>query len=347
MRLKLKYLQKFLDRYGQVRCYLRKPGHTRVPLPPPGTAGFMLAYENAIAAEPEAVGSRRTKAGTMAALAVAYFSSPAFKAVDAVTQRKYRGIVEHLVAEHGDKRIVDLRREHIEKMLVKKAETPAAANNWLHVMRQMMRVAVAERLRADDPSAGVKRLRYVSQGHQMWSEEDIAVFEHHFPVGTMPRLAMALMLYTGCRISDAVQLGRQHIKGGLLTYTQHKNRRRKAVVLTIPVHPELQRVIDATPAQHLVFLTTGFNKPFKSSASLGNWMRARCREAGLSECRSHGLRKAIARRLAEAGMTPHRIMSITGHTTLKEVERYTRGADQVRLAREAMAGLVADRGNGQ
>jgi integrase len=342
MRLKLKHLQKFVDRYGQTRCYLRKPGHKRVPLPPPGTREFLAAYEAALANEPDPVGAKRTKAGTMAALAVAYFAAPAFKAVDVVTQRKYRGVVEHLVAEHGDKRIADLRREHIEKMLAKKAETPAAANNWLHIMRQMMQVAVAERLRNDDPTIGVRRLRYVSRGHLDWGEDSIAAFEAHFPIGTMPRLAMALMVFTGCRISDAVRLGRQHVKGGLLTYTQHKNRNRKPVTLTIPVHPELAKIIAATPANvHMTFVASSLGKPFKSSASLGNWMRERCREAGLPECSSHGLRKATARRLAEAGMTPHQIMSITGHSTLKEVQRYTAAADQQRLAVEARRGLVA------
>jgi integrase len=66
-------------------------------------------------------------------------------------------------------------------------------------------------------------------------------------------------------------------------------------------------------------------------------MRRWCDEAGLpSECGPHGLRKATARRLAEARATVHQIAAITGHRSLKEVARYTQGADQVRLAREAI-----------
>ncbi|WP_082064366.1 tyrosine-type recombinase/integrase [Brevundimonas sp. KM4] len=49
-----------------------------------------------------------------------------------------------------------------------------------------------------------------------------------------------------------------------------------------------------------------------------------------------GLRKAAARRLAESGCTPHQIAAITGHKTLKEVERYTRAAAQKALAGAAM-----------
>ena len=55
----------------------------------------------------------------------------------------------------------------------------------------------------------------------------------------------------------------------------------------------------------------------------------------------HGLRKAAARRLAEALCEPHEIMSITGHRTLKEVTRYTEAFDRAKLGRSAMAKLAA------
>jgi integrase len=69
----------------------------------------------------------------------------------------------------------------------------------------------------------------------------IAAFNARHPIGTKARLAMTLMLYTGCRRADAVLLGRANIRGGFLTYTQQKNRIRKPVTLTIPVHSELRR----------------------------------------------------------------------------------------------------------
>jgi integrase len=43
-----------------------------------------------------------------------------------------------------------------------------------------------------------------------------------------------------------------------------------------------------------------------------------------------------ARRLAEAGCTMHEIAAIIGHASLNEVQRYTKAADQARLARAAM-----------
>ena len=50
----------------------------------------------------------------------------------------------------------------------------------------------------------------------------------------------------------------------------------------------------------------------------------------------HGLRKAACRRLAEAGASANEIMSITGHTDIKEIETYTKAAEQRRLAELGM-----------
>jgi len=69
----------------------------------------------------------------------------------------------------------------------------------------------------------------------------------------------------------------------------------------------------------------------------GQMISAAIREAGLpGRCKAHGLRKAAARRLAEAGCSASEIAAITEHKTLAEVERYTRAADQERLARQAI-----------
>jgi integrase len=48
------------------------------------------------------------------------------------------------------------------------------------------------------------------------------------------------------------------------------------------------------------------------------------------------LRKAAARRLAEAGCSANVIAAVTGHKSLREVARYTAAADQLRLARQGI-----------
>jgi len=62
--------------------------------------------------------------------------------------------------------------------------------------------------------------------------------------------------------------------------------------------------------------------------------------AGLPpDCVPHGLRKALQRKLAEHGATTKQMQAVSGHATLDEVERYSREAEQARLARDAIARL--------
>ncbi|CAM5766281.1 hypothetical protein LMIY3S_01768 [Labrys miyagiensis] len=59
--------------------------------------------------------------------------------------------------------------------------------------------------------------------------------------------------------------------------------------------------------------------------------------AGLPErCVAHGIRKAAARRLAEVGCSSKQIAAITGHASLEEIERYTKAAEQKKLAKAAI-----------
>jgi hypothetical protein len=51
------------------------------------------------------------------------------------------------------------------------------------------------------------------------------------------------------------------------------------------------------------------------------------------------LRKAACRRPAEAGLSANVIASVSGYSTLQEVERYTRAADRKRMAGEGMKAI--------
>jgi integrase len=338
-----KYVHHFVDdRYGKAkaRYYFRRRGFKQVPLPGlPGSPEFEQAYATAMAGAKQLlsiVGAKRIRPGSIDALVITYFNSPTFLALSPSTQSTYRGILEAFTREHGAKPLAPLTRKHLEAMLARKMRTPAAANHWLRLIKTLMRFAVREQLRGDDPARDIDYIKRKSAGFHTWTEDEIAQFEAHHPIGTKARLALALMLYTAQRRNDVVKMGRQHIRQGVAHVRQQKT----GAMLAIPVHPALQAVLDATSSEHLTFLTTAYGKPF-TAAGFGNWFRERCDEAGLPDhCTAHGLRKAACRRLAEAGCSANVIASISGHTTLREVERYTKAADQERMARQGMAAIT-------
>jgi integrase len=220
-------------------------------------------------------------------------------------------------------------------MLSRKA--PAAARNWLKTLRGLLAFAVSEGFRDDDPTQGIKLPAFRSDGIHPWTEDEIAQFEAHHPVGTRPRLAFALLLETAQRRGDVIRIGPQHIRIGPEGPEFYIKQQKTGRELIIPVTPELQQVLDATPCKHLTFITTKSGGPF-SGNDLSEQFRAWCDAAGLpTRCSAHGLRKAAARRLAEKGASAHQIAAITGHKTLSEVQRYASDANQAKLARQAVA----------
>ena len=334
MRRPPKYVHAFIDRHGKPRYYLRRPGHKPVPLPGmPWSPSFMAIYEAVMKDGPRVdIGANRIKAGTVAAAVTSYFGSWAFRNLAAETQRTRKNILERFREQHGDKRIALLQPDHVRTMVAVKRGTPQAANNFLKTVRALMQHCIEAGMRTNDPTHGVRGAKVKTDGYRTWTEADIEAFEARHLVGSRARLALALLLDTAQRRSDVVRMGRQHLRNGALSVRQQKTGRS----LEIAVHPALQAILDATPSDHLTFLTTQIGKPF-SPAGFTNWFRNMCNEAGLPRGTSaHGLRKAACRRLAEAGCGANLIAAVSGHKSLREVQRYTEAADQARMARSAI-----------
>jgi integrase len=339
--LRLQYVHRFKDRHGKLRHYFRRGYEKRIPLPGlPGSVEFMEAYQAALAGEGEKPASVKAPApGSISALVEAYYRSADFRQLRDSTKTTYRGIIERFRAEHGDKPVRLLGADHIRRILEKKLDTPAAANRLLKLLHLLMRKAIEDGMRTDDPTLAVRKIKQSSEGFATWTDAEITGYEAQHPIGSRERLAFALLLYTGARRSDVVKLGWQNVQrrqdGDWLVFRQQKTKGE----VSIPIYllPDFMAVLAATPKTNLTFLINRFGSPF-TAAGFGNWFRETCDETGVPAGRSaHGLRKACARRLAEAGCTPHQIAAITGHTSLSEVERYTRAANREAMANSAIS----------
>jgi integrase len=298
----------------------------------------MAAYQAALSGQILPVGSSRSKPGTISAAISGYLASPDFKSLSKLTQRDRSGVLEKFRAEHGEKRIDTIQRHHVERLISAKP-TPATALHLLVSLKELMGYAVRVGLRTDDPTQGVRRPKYnPGSGLYAWTEADIEKFENKHPIGTTARLAMALGIYTGQRRSDCMKMGWQNVRNGAIHVRQSKT----GTELAIPIHPNLKVILDATTRGQLVFLTSTLGGPF-STMGFARMFRKACRDAALpAKASFHGLRKAAARRLAEAGCSASVIASITGHKSLREVAHYTQTADQARLARQGIQALITD-----
>lgn len=332
---RLRYVRAYTDNRGKLRIYFRRPGHPQVALPAPiGGPAFVKAYAAALAAtEPQR--PRIAAAGSLEAVAVSWLQSPAFLNLAASTQAVQRRILTRLRKDHGHRMVRLATPADVQALVSARADTPAAANHVLRLLRALFAHAIKLGLRPDNPAAQAERLAERQQGHPDWPDDVIALYRAKWPVGSKQRLALELIIQTAQRKSDALRLGRQNLTdgGSALRFRQIKT----GADMVIPITPELSACIAALPPGQMLFLTTEAGQAYTVNGFY-NAFRDWCDEAGVPRGYSaHGLRKARARQLAEAGATPHQIMAWTGHKTLAEVERYTRAASQLRLARQTMA----------
>lgn len=334
------YASYYRDRHGVVRWRFRKPGclesQTKAAF---DSAEWWAWYQAAELNRRPPVGSVRTKPGSIDALAVDFYASAQWFQLRPTTQRTYKGVIDRFrddkigATRRGALAVNQLEARHLRRIFDGMTDRSAAANTLLKVLRVLLAFAVERGWRDDNPAAHIKPIKRRTEGFYTWSEDDIARFETRWPVGTKERLAFDLLLYTAQRSGDVRTMGPQHVSAGFLRVVQQKT----GHPLDLPIHPKLLASLQAVPCAHLTFVVTKHGQPY-TAKGFSQWVSEAANLANLPKAASaHGLRKAAARRLAEAGCSTNMIMAVTGHRSLKEVERYTRAAAQRQMATDALS----------
>lgn len=338
---------KYVREYRDGRCYFqrhRRGRKVRIKAER-DTPQFHAEYARLLGEhQPAIAGPARPQAGTWRWLCVEYMRSAAYKRLDPIFQRTRKGILEHTWDEpvkpgaamtFAAVPVDQLTTKALRVLRDRKQGLPEAGNGRVKAIRAVFKWAMDDELVTTNPARDLSRVKTEGSGWHSWEVEEVRRYEERHPIGSKARLALALLMYTGVRRSDVVLLGRQHVRGGWLKFAARKNK----VTVEIPVLPELQRIIEASPTGDLTFLVTDYGQPF-TAAGFGGKFRSWCDRAGLPQCSAHGLRKAAAAIAAENGATSQQLMAIFGWLTLVEAERYTRAAERRRMAGDAMELLV-------
>ena len=211
------------------------------------------------------------------------------------------------------------------------------ANMLVKVVRLLLSYAVDNDYRADNPAQRIKLFKLGE--HRAWTDDECAAFEAKWPSGSMQRRAYMLARFTGQRCGDVARMTRAHRKDSAIRVMQQKTTDGNTNdEMWIPLHRDLAHEL-AIESAHLSLLTTPNGAAFDAD-TLGRWFADAIDQAGLpDDCVLHGLRKTAARMLAEVGCSTHEIASITGHRALKQIENYTKAANQRTLATAAILKL--------
>tara|TARA_R110000751_G_scaffold180038_1_gene286423 strand:+ start:31422 stop:32507 length:1086 start_codon:yes stop_codon:yes gene_type:complete len=329
-------LTRVIDRHGKVRWRFRKKG--RAPCYIAGEYGskeFDAAYQRACSGGPDwPVPSKSGAHGSFDWLIEHYMRTPAWQDIGPVFKKNLGNQIERFRRQHGHRLVKELRREHVELLMSKKHATPSAANELLKLVRRLCRFAVSRRWIGSDPTMGIKKFRTNPDGYHTSTDEEIARFEDFHGIWSKPVLAMRLMLYTGAARQDAARMGWQNVKAGRISYRRQKT----GGVVDLPIHPDLLSAIEAVPSEQMLFVLNAHGRPFKPE-TFGNWFSDKCVRAGITG-RAHGLRKAGATRLANAGATEFEVMAFLGHHTPNEARTYVKKASRSKLGDSGMEKLI-------
>jgi integrase len=266
-----------------------------------------------------------------------YRETPAWLTFSLATRRQRENIFRQVIESAGREPYDKITEKHIVAGRDRRGKTPFQARHFLDTMRGLFAWAKEAGFVKFDPAVAVKYPALKSgEGFPVWTEEDVAAYEAHWPLGTRQRVWLAVLLYTGLRRGDAVQLGRQHVRNEVATIRTQKSGNK--IEVTIPLLPPLVEALRAGPTGDLAFICGSNGKPM-TKESFGNSFSDACRGAGVRKS-AHGLRKIGATRAANNGATVSQLNAIFGWTGSKMASHYTQAADRVRLAREAIGKLV-------
>lgn len=336
----------YRDRHGRERWRFRRGGKT-ISLPhKPGHPEFEEAYRAAIEGrEPRKATVQPLPTASLpkslrAAWRLVVSANPDWKQLDPVTRHNQSAIamtfLDSEVTEGdplkwGEVPVENLRRRHMKALLADRSDRPHAARHLLVVIRKMILAGLDEEWIESDPTYRLK-YRPATKGWRAWTDDERALFEKRWPLGTTPRLAYALALWLGNRRSDVAALPVSAIRGDTIILRQIKTGRE----LKLSITPMLAEALAQTDLSGPTILKTMFGEPF-SSKSLTGRMKDWTKSAGLpAGCTMHGLRKTLGGMLADSGATTREIMDTLGHTNLKHAELYTKSANQERLARAGL-----------
>jgi integrase len=313
---------------GDLRCNI--PG-------PYGSPEFLAAYEAALKGAKAPASSAAPD--TISWLIEQYLGSLKFLNLSPSRKRTIRNELDWLREVAGQYHFARLAVRHVEAVMKKKTG-PVAANTVKKNMSMLYNFA-AKKLgyTGPNPAKFAEKMKTNPDGYHTWTDDEVERFLARHAAGTKPRLVLLLALNTGMSRQDLCRVGWQHVSenGGAVRIAY--KRAKTSVAADLPVLPELAVELAKVPRDRLLFITQDARPIGYKSETLGNWFRDRCAEA---EVRGslHGLRKAGATQLANAGATSWEIASYLAHKDTKQADIYTKKANRSKLADSGFAKLA-------
>ena len=209
------------------------------------------------------------------------------------------------------------------------ATAPGGANQALRLLRTILRHAVQRGRLESDPTRTVqpnprpRRTRFLSRDEirTLHQRLDASVAER--PSCTPQADIIRLLLFTGCRRSEIVNLRRDEIHGDTLHLRDSKTGPKP-----VYLNAAAQRVLARQPRHASPYVFPSARAPERPrSPELSLWYRVRQR-AGLQDVRLHDLRHSFASQAVLQGIPIPVVARLLGHRNVSMTFRYAHVRDR-------------------
>ena len=333
------HLHRETTRHGRTVWFVRRGHGPRIRVRGAyGSSEFMEAYEAALAGKQPGPASK-SAAGTVAWLIAQYRASSSWTSLSPRTRYQREATLRHLVDTVGSEPFARVNRKAIIAGIERRAVTPYMARRFRDTLHGIFKWAVKAEHTTSDPTIGVEVPKppkaQRDRGHAAWTVGDVDLFTARWPIGTRQRLAFDVLRFTGLRVGDAIILGRQHVRDGVIRLRTRKTNAQ--VIIRMP-HALLES-IEAGPTGDLTYVVTSYGKPY-ADGSFGNFISDAAREAGVTKP-PHGIRKFAATVAALTGATIPELNAMFGWSDDGQTAmHYVRAADRERLGLAGSAKMM-------
>jgi len=326
--------------HGQRRFYVLGQ-YGKLTLPQAREAALEVFLSVRRGTDPAGDRSSTRKAPTVAELADRHISDHAkIKNKPVSVQRDRRAWDRYILPKLGQRKVKDITRTDVAKLITDLAETPAMANKVLTLLSKAFNLAEVWGWRPEGTNPCRHVGRYREEGRDRYlSESELrrlgkVLTEAEGTWGTSPHAiaAIRLLILTGCRSAEILQLQWSEVdfERRCLHLADSKTGKRTVVLNegALGILQSLERLPDNP---HVV----PGHRPGSHRSTLQNcWNRIKV-EAGIPDVRIHDLRHTFASIGVNNGHNLSVVGKLLGHSKILTTQRYAHlDDDPVRKATE-------------
>jgi integrase len=266
------------------------------------------------------------------------------------TQRRFRRIAERDIRPSlGPLKVASVTRQDMHKFHTARSATPRQANLILAICSKAFNLAEIWEMRPEgsNPCSKIERYpenhreRFLSadelgrlgttlrQAESMGLPAPIAKNDGHRRLyRRVTTAAIELLLFTGCRLSEVLNLRWEQVDFtvGTITLLETKSGRPQLVTMNAPARQVLKELEAAKTSEWVLPSARSVRRPLSATVLETAWGRIRT-VARLADVRLHDLRHTVGTHAGQSGANAFLVRDLLRHKNLAMTGRYVNRAD--------------------